>query len=72
MHGSSRISFSFLDLSTKGVLGLEQRVHRKERGKERGRGPSIPALELDPAAISGSLMEIHSRTAMSGAEASWA
>jgi hypothetical protein len=43
--------------------------HSEEVERER---PSPPVLELDPAAISGSLMEIRSRAATSGAEASWA
>jgi len=72
---SARIEWVFLSLSFSSVQRgprFRRQSTQRERGKERGRGPSIPALELDPAAISGSLMEIRSRAATSGAEATWA
>jgi len=58
-HLSFILDTRFLDL---------QQVHRERES----RGPSTPAEEELEPAMSGPLMEIRSKAATSGAEASWA
>ena len=50
---------------------LHKRRENKHSEKVERERPSPQVLELDPVAISGSLMEIRSRAATSSAEASW-
>ena len=68
MHEIEWYSFIFPFLEYRRVLDLKQKEKRVHQ--ERRERPS-PPVELE-AAISGSLMEIRSRAATSGAEESWA
>ena len=65
---SVQIEWSFFDLSfVLSTRALDLQLIHRER---ESRGPSLPPVELEPV-ISGSLMEIRSKAAMSGAVRSW-
>ena len=65
---SVQIEWSFFDLSfVLSTRALDLQLIHRER---ESRGPSLPPVELEPA-ISGSLMEIRSKAATSGAVRSW-